>query len=54
MTKIVYNACYGGFSLSEAACNLYDELKTNREAPQPTAAATSRAMIPHWQKWLSD
>jgi len=27
MTKIVYNACYGGFSLSEAACNLYDELK---------------------------
>jgi len=27
MTKIVYNACYGGFSLSEAAMRLYAEKK---------------------------
>jgi hypothetical protein len=26
-TKIVYNACYGGFSLSEAAMRLYAEKK---------------------------
>jgi len=27
MTKIVYNACYGGFSLSEKAINRYWEIK---------------------------
>jgi len=27
MTKIVYSACYGGFSLSEKAINRYWELK---------------------------
>jgi len=27
MTKIVYNACYGGFSLSEAALRLYAQKK---------------------------
>ena len=27
MTKIVYNACYGGFGLSEAAKKRYRELK---------------------------
>jgi hypothetical protein len=27
MTKIVYNACYGGFGLSEAALRLYAEKK---------------------------
>jgi len=27
MTKIVYNACYGGFSLSQAAINRYAEIK---------------------------
>jgi hypothetical protein len=27
MTKIVYNACYGGFGLSEAAMRLYAEKK---------------------------
>ena len=27
MTKIVYNACYGGFSLSEKAIKRYWELK---------------------------
>ena len=27
MTKIVYNACYGGFGLSEKAINRYWELK---------------------------
>lgn len=27
MTKIVYNACYGGFGLSEAALRRYAELK---------------------------
>ena len=26
MTKIVYNACFGGFGLSEAACERYREL----------------------------
>lgn len=31
MTKIVYNACYGGFSLSDAAIERYAELKG--EAP---------------------
>ena len=30
MTKIVYNACYGGFSLSQAAIDRYLEL-TGRE-----------------------
>ena len=27
MTKIVYNACYGGFSLSDSAIELYLQLK---------------------------
>ena len=27
MTKIVYNACYGGFGLSEAAVRRYAEIK---------------------------
>lgn len=27
MTKIVYNACYGGFSLSDAAIDRYAEIK---------------------------
>lgn len=27
MTKIVYNGCYGGFSLSKAAINRYAEIK---------------------------
>lgn len=27
MTKIVYNACYGGFSLSDEAARLYLDLK---------------------------
>ncbi len=27
MTKVVYNACYGGFSLSREACERYWELK---------------------------
>ena len=27
MTKIVYNACYGGFSLSKEACQRYWEIK---------------------------
>ena len=27
MTKIVYNACYGGFSLSDAAIERYAEIK---------------------------
>jgi hypothetical protein len=27
MTKIVYNACYGGFGLSPAAMNRYKEIK---------------------------
>lgn len=27
MTKIVYNACYGGFSLSDAAITRYAEIK---------------------------
>lgn len=27
MTKIVYNTCYGGFSLSKAAINRYAQLK---------------------------
>lgn len=31
MTRIVYNACYGGFSLSDAAIERYAELKG--EAP---------------------
>jgi hypothetical protein len=26
MTKIVYNACYGGFGLSKAALDMYNEL----------------------------
>ena len=31
MVKIVYNACYGGFSLSEKAINRYWEIKGERE-----------------------
>ena len=27
MTKVVYNACYGGFSLSREACKRYWELQ---------------------------
>jgi hypothetical protein len=27
MTKVVYNACYGGFSLSKEACQRYWEIK---------------------------
>jgi hypothetical protein len=27
MTKVVYNACYGGFSLSREACKRYWEIK---------------------------
>ncbi len=27
MTKVVYNACYGGFSLSREACERYWEIK---------------------------
>jgi len=31
MTKIVYNACYGGFSLSKAATLRYAEITGNKE-----------------------
>lgn len=40
MTKVVYNACYGGFSLSKEACQRYWEIKgqqvwieDNKECP---------------------
>lgn len=30
MVKIVYNACYGGFGLSDEALDLYEKLTGNR------------------------
>jgi hypothetical protein len=35
MTKVVYNACFGGFSLSRAAIYRYAELKGLKLYPEP-------------------
>lgn len=40
MNKIVYNACYGGFSLSDAAYELYAELAGIAVYPEKSSWAT--------------
>ena len=35
MTKIVYNACYGGFSLSDEAVEMYLQLKGFKYTKEP-------------------
>ena len=46
MTKIVYNACYGGFGLSEEACNLYLAKKGLKAYPEKDGATTLIWTIP--------
>ena len=46
MTKIVYNACYGGFSLSDAAVLRYAEIKGVTLYPEEEPR--SGGLVTHW------
>jgi hypothetical protein len=55
MTKVVYNACYGGFSLSEAGIMRYAELKGITLYPEydarfPTLRAATYWTVPPEQR----
>jgi hypothetical protein len=60
MNKIVYNACYGGFSLSDKAYELYAELAGIKIYPEKdswcthyyTSAATGDKSVDDERKWL--
>lgn len=46
MTKIVYNACYGGFGLSEEAIILYAKIKGTSIFPEKNNGLTTYWTIP--------
>jgi hypothetical protein len=48
VTKVVYNACYGGFSLSEAGMRRYAELKGMAIYPEHDTKFASLGMITYW------
>lgn len=48
MTKIVYNACFGGFGLSEAAVLRYAELKGIKLYPERDGRYKSLALVTWW------
>jgi hypothetical protein len=48
MTKVVYNACYGGFSLSEAGMLRYAELKGIRLYPEHDKRFAALGMTTYW------
>lgn len=60
MNKIVYNACYGGFSLSDAAYELYAELAGIEIYPEKdswcthyyTSPATGDKSVDDEREWL--
>lgn len=48
MTKIVYSACYGGFSLSDEAIRLYLELKGYKYTETPTKFGYTDFTVEGW------
>lgn len=48
MAKIVYNACYGGFSLSEAGMRRYAEIKGLTLYPESSTKYPSLGIVTYW------
>ena len=48
MTKVVYNSCYGGFSLSKEACKRYWEIKGQSVWIEDDARFSSLGMFTVW------
>lgn len=51
MTKIVYNACYGGFSLSAAAIRMYLDLKGFKYKEKPTKYSFTEFEVEGWDNF---
>ena len=48
MTKVVYNACYGGFGVSEAAMRRYAELKGFAIHPERDGKYAGLGIVTYW------
>lgn len=48
MTKVVYNACYGGFSLSEAGVMRYAEIKGIKLWPERDTKYAALGIVTYW------